>query len=96
MKPNREWLAADNYEEMASLGGSFDSDDITDYNLTPFDLGYGPFVRFGHEFVGRVALEAFAGRPLRAKVTLVFCLGAGRLLEIAKETSIPVRQASND
>ncbi len=72
MKPNRERLAADSYEEMASLGGSFDSDDITDYYLTPFDLGYGPFVRFDHEFVGRAALEAIADRPWRAKMTLVW------------------------
>ncbi len=72
MKPYREWLGADSYEAMASLGGSFESDDITDYYLTPYDLGYGPFVRFDHDFVGRAALEAVAPRPPRAKVTLVW------------------------
>ena len=57
---------------MASLGGSFYSDDITDYYLTPYDLGYGPFVKFDHDFVGRAALEKMAGNPKRKKVTLVW------------------------
>ena len=37
---------------MASLGGSFYSNNIEDYYLTPYDLGYGPFVKFDHEFYG--------------------------------------------
>jgi len=70
MKPYREWLPAATFEGIASLGGSFDSDDITDYYLTPYDLGYGPFVNFDHEFVGKKALETIAGNPRRKKVTL--------------------------
>jgi vanillate/3-O-methylgallate O-demethylase len=57
---------------MASLGGSFYSDDIRDYYLTPYDLGYGPFVKFDHEFVGRAALEKMSANPPRQKVTLVW------------------------
>ena len=57
---------------MASLGGSFYSDDITDYYLTPYDLGYGPFVKFDHDFVGRQAVEKMADKPKRKKVTLVW------------------------
>ena len=57
---------------MASLGGSFYSEDIKDYYLTPYDLGYGPFVKFDHEFVGRAALEKMAANPPRQKVTLVW------------------------
>jgi len=57
---------------MASLGGSFDSRDITDYYLTPYDLGYGAFVKFDHDFVGRAALEKMAANPRRKKVTLVW------------------------
>ncbi len=57
---------------MASLGGSFYSDDIGDYYLTPYDLGYGPFVKFDHDFVGRAALEKMAGNQKRKKVTLVW------------------------
>jgi glycine cleavage system aminomethyltransferase T len=57
---------------MASLGGSFYSDKITDYYLTPYDLGYGPFVKFDHDFVGRTALERMADHQRRKKVTLVW------------------------
>ena len=57
---------------MASLGGSFYSNDITDYYLTPYDLGYGPFVKFDHDFVGRAALEKMATSQKRKKVTLVW------------------------
>ena len=72
MKPYRQWLSGKSYETMASLGGSFYSDNITDYYLTPWDLGYGPIVKFDHEFVGRQALEKLAGHPRRKKVTLVW------------------------
>ena len=72
MKPYRQWLSTKSYEATASLGGSFYSDDITDYYLTPYDLGYGPFVKFDHDFVGRKALETMSGSPRRKKVTLVW------------------------
>ncbi|TCJ13871.1 aminomethyl transferase family protein [Rubrobacter taiwanensis] len=72
MKPYREWLPADGYEATASLGGSFYSEDITDYYLTPYDLGYGHMVKFDHDFVGREALEEMSGNPGRKKVTLVW------------------------
>lgn len=72
MKEYREWLTTTSYEATASLGGSFYSDDITNYYLTPYDLGYGPFVKFDHEFVGRQALEKMAKNQERKKVTLVW------------------------
>lgn len=71
MKAYRQWLRATSYEAMASLGGSLYSDDIRDYYLTPYDLGYGPFVKFDHDFVGREALEKMPS-PRRKKVTLVW------------------------
>jgi glycine cleavage system aminomethyltransferase T len=71
MKPYRQWLPANGYEAVASLGGSFYSDDIRDYYLTPYDLGYGPVVKFDHDFIGREALEKIAANPRRKKVTLV-------------------------
>jgi syringate O-demethylase len=52
MKRYRQWLSGKSYEAMASLGGSFYSGDITDYYLTPYDLGYGPFVKFDHDLLG--------------------------------------------
>jgi|SRR5688572_14042619 len=72
MRPYRQWLTDKSYEAMASLGGSFTSADITDYYLTPYDLGYGQFVKFDHEFIGRAALETIAANPKRTKVTLVW------------------------
>ncbi len=72
MKLYRKWLREDSYEATASLGGSLSASSITDYYLTPYELGYGPFVKFDHDFVGRVALERFAERPKRRKVTLVW------------------------
>ncbi|TKT74715.1 aminomethyltransferase family protein [Aquamicrobium sp. LC103] len=69
MKAYREWLPADSYEATGSIGGSFVSDDIRDYYLTPYELGYGPFVKFDHDFIGREALEKIAGKPHRRKVT---------------------------
>ena len=72
MRSYREWLPAEGYEGTGSLGGSFYSDDVEDYYLTPHDLGYWPFVKFDHDFVGREALEAMADRPARKKVTLAW------------------------
>ncbi len=62
MKAYREWLPANGYEATGSLGGSFYSDDIADYYLTPHELGYWPFVKFDHDFTGREALERMADR----------------------------------
>jgi glycine cleavage system aminomethyltransferase T len=72
MKGYRQWLSDTSYEAMASLGGSFYSENIRDYYLTPYDLGYGPFVKFDHDFIGRAAVEKMAENPARKKVTLVW------------------------
>jgi glycine cleavage system aminomethyltransferase T len=70
LKAYRQWLPATSYEAIASLGGSFYSEKIEDYYLTPYDLGYGPVVKFDHDFIGREALEKLASKPHRKKVTL--------------------------
>ena len=72
MKPYRQWLAGAGYETTASLGGSYYTKKIEDYYLTPYDMGYGGFVKFDHEFVGRHALEKIAKKPKKQKVTLVW------------------------
>jgi vanillate/3-O-methylgallate O-demethylase len=72
MTAYREWLPADGYEGTGSLGGSFTSDDISDYYLTAHDLGYWPFVKFDHDFVGREALREMGDEPKRRKVTLAW------------------------
>jgi syringate O-demethylase len=70
MKPYRQWLPSNSYEAIASLGGSFYSNSIQDYYLNPWDLGYGPIVKFDHDFIGREALEKMSKLPQRKKVTL--------------------------
>ena len=70
MKAYREWLPADGFEATSSLGGSYCSKRIEDYYLTPWDLGYGDFVKFDHDFIGRDALASCANQPHRRKVSL--------------------------
>jgi syringate O-demethylase len=70
MKAYREWLPANSYEATGSLGGSFYSENIEDYYLTPYDLGYSYVVKFDHDFIGREALEKISKNPKRTKVTL--------------------------
>jgi vanillate/3-O-methylgallate O-demethylase len=72
LKAYREWLPADGYEGTGSLGGSYDPDDITEYYLTPHELGYRSFVKFDHDFVGREALEEMGDEAKRRKVTLAW------------------------
>jgi len=72
MKAYRQWLPATSYEGTGSLGGSFESNNIEDYYMSPYALGYGPFVKFDHDFIGREALEKMAGTPQRKKVTFAW------------------------
>jgi vanillate/3-O-methylgallate O-demethylase len=72
LKAYREWLPATSYEATGSIGGSFVSNNIEDYYCTPYELGYGPFVKFDHDFIGREALEKIASRPHRRKVTFAW------------------------
>lgn len=64
-----EWLPAG---RAGSLAGSFTSDNIEDYYLTPYDLGYDRNISFDHDFIGRAALERHASARRRTKVTLVW------------------------
>lgn len=72
MKAYRQWLPATGYEGTGSLAGSFVSNNIEDYYMTPYELGYGPFVKFDHDFIGREALEKLANKPQRKKVTFAW------------------------
>jgi vanillate/3-O-methylgallate O-demethylase len=64
-----EWLPA---ERMGSLAGSYSSENIEDYYLTPYDIGYGRVVSLDHDFIGREALEQLEKTQARKKVTLVW------------------------
>ena len=72
MRPYRQWLPAAGYEASGSLGGSFVSKNIEDYYVNPYEIGYGPFVKFDHDFIGREALEKMAKKPQRKKVTFAW------------------------
>jgi vanillate/3-O-methylgallate O-demethylase len=66
----RKWLGADSYEATGSIGGSFVGEKIEDYYLNPWELGYGPFVKFDHDFHGADALKEIDPATQRKKVTL--------------------------
>jgi len=72
MKPYRQWLPGDGYEATGSLGGSFVSDNVEDYYLSPYELGYGPFVKFDHDFIGKDALQKMQNETHRRKVTFAW------------------------
>ena len=65
----REWLGADRYEAVGSIGGSLGSDKIEDYYVTPFELGYDFYIGWKKDdFIGKAALEHEATNQ-RKKVT---------------------------
>ncbi len=72
MKPYREWLSANAFEAVSTLGGSMKTGNVEDYYMTPWDVDYGRVVKFDHDFIGREALEKMAEGPHRQKVTLVW------------------------
>jgi vanillate/3-O-methylgallate O-demethylase len=66
----RDWLAEDSYEAVGSIGGSFVSDDIEDYYVNPFELGYGFYIGWKKDdFIGKDALAKMKEAPNRKKVT---------------------------
>ncbi len=66
------WLPAAGFESHYSLGGSLYSENIEDYYVTPYDLGYGRVVDFDHEFHGKEALQKLAAGPHKRKVWLIW------------------------
>jgi glycine cleavage system aminomethyltransferase T len=70
LQPYRNWLTANHCEAKASVSGSYVPEGVKGYYLNPWDLRYGPFVKFDHDFIGREALEKMATQPRRKKVTL--------------------------
>ncbi|WP_309709171.1 aminomethyl transferase family protein [Pseudolysinimonas sp.] len=68
----REWTGPAEYEAINALAGSFLATDIEDYYTTPWELGYGSFVKFDHDFIGRDALEKVDPTTQRKKVTLAW------------------------
>ncbi|MGJ9403945.1 vanillate/3-O-methylgallate O-demethylase [Arthrobacter sp. KK5.5] len=84
----RRWLGADSYEATNAVAGSFVSEKIEDYYLTPWELGYGSFVKFDHDFIGRDALEGMDPASQRKKVTLAWnAEDLGRILTSVVDTN---------
>lgn len=67
----RDWLGADMYEASGAIGGSFVSENIEDYYVNPFELGYGFYIGWKkQDFVGKAALQAMKdGGNSRKKAT---------------------------
>ncbi len=65
----RDWLGSDAYEAVGAIGGSFVSDNIEDYYVNPFELGYGFYVGWKSDFIGKDALVGMKDQPNRKKVT---------------------------
>jgi vanillate/3-O-methylgallate O-demethylase len=71
MKDYRDWLGADSYEAVGSIGGSFVSDNIEDYYVNPFELGYGFYIGWKKNFIGKEALTKLKdSKKNRKKVTI--------------------------
>ena len=71
MSEYRDWLGADMYEAAGAIGGSFVSENIEDYYVNPFELGYDFYIGWKKDdFIGKSALEAIkATGAKRKKVT---------------------------
>jgi vanillate/3-O-methylgallate O-demethylase len=71
MADYRDWLGTDMYEAAGSIGGSFVSDNIEDYYVNPFELGYGFYIGWKKDdFIGKEALQKLKDAPgNRKKVT---------------------------
>ncbi len=72
MKSYREWLPAGGYEATGSIAGSFISDNVEDYYSNPYELGYGPFIKFDHDFIGADDLKKLEAKNHRRKVTFAW------------------------
>jgi len=67
----RDWLGADSYEANGPIGGSFVAENIEDYYVNPFELGYDFYIGWKKDdFIGKAALLKMKDSPKnRKKVT---------------------------
>jgi vanillate/3-O-methylgallate O-demethylase len=70
LKDYRDWLGADAYEAVCSVGGSLVSDNVEDYYTNPFELGYGFYIGWKTDFIGKDALTKLKDADNRQKVTI--------------------------
>jgi vanillate/3-O-methylgallate O-demethylase len=72
LRAYREWLPAMSPEAANAISGSFAPDDISAYYQTPWELGYGGFINYDHDFIGRSALESMDIGSQRKKTTFAW------------------------
>ena len=81
MADYRDWLGSDtSYEAAGSIGGSFVSDNIEDYYVNPFELGYGFYIGWKKDdFIGKDALAAMkdGNQPQESHLRME-CRGCGQ------------------
>ena len=70
MQDYRDWLSSSDYEAVCSVGGSLVTDNIEDYYVNPFELGYGFYIGWKTDFIGKEALTKMKDGPNRQKVTI--------------------------
>jgi vanillate/3-O-methylgallate O-demethylase len=70
LRDYRDWLSASSYEAVGSTGGSYVTDNIEDYYVNPFELGYGFYIGWKSDFIGKEALTKLKVADNRQKVTL--------------------------
>ncbi|MDR5710585.1 vanillate/3-O-methylgallate O-demethylase [Nesterenkonia flava] len=68
----RKWLGADSYEANSAIAGSYVPESIEGYYTTPWELGYGSFIKYDHDFIGADALKEMDPEAQRKKVTLAW------------------------
>jgi len=70
MAAYRDWLGADSYAAVGSIGGSLVSDNVEDYYVNPFELGYGFYIGWKKDdFIGKAALATMRDKANRKRVT---------------------------
>lgn len=68
-----KWGTSDEpLEATFSFEGSFDSNDIREYYMSPVELGYTKLIDFDHDFVGKAALREEVSDPKRTLVSLLW------------------------
>jgi vanillate/3-O-methylgallate O-demethylase len=72
LKAYRQWLPTDSYEARLAVSGSYVPESVEGYYLNPFELGYGSFIKYDHDFIGRDALQQIDPTSQRRKVTLAW------------------------
>lgn len=68
----RRYLGLFSFEGKFPIKGSYFSENIEDYYISPWELGYGRSISFNHDFIGREALEREQETFKRTRVTLVW------------------------